>query len=143
MLAPSAGPWQGSKRAALVASSAGGWISRIFLGRGPPYCNAVFHGADRCGARACGLGARRDAVRHAAHARAASRPNRTHHALPGRVHTLVTLGTPHTSAEPVTLRNIGWVNDNQPLQPDVRCVCVCVRACVCVCVVRRSCPWLA
>jgi len=44
-----AGPWQGSKRAALVASSAGGWISRIFLGRGPPYSNTVYHGADRCG----------------------------------------------------------------------------------------------
>lgn len=44
-----AGPWQGSKKAALVASSAGGWISRIFLARGPPYSNTVYYGADRCG----------------------------------------------------------------------------------------------
>jgi hypothetical protein len=29
-----------------------------------------------------------------------------------RVHTLVTLGTPHKSAEPVTRRNIDFVNDN-------------------------------
>eukprot|EP00775_Hariotina_reticulata_P011086 gene11086-11241_t len=70
------GPWQGQQRAALVASSAGGWISRIFLSRGPTaYCNAIFHGADR-------------------------------------VHTLVTLGTPHTSAEPVTRRNIDFVNNH-------------------------------
>lgn len=69
------GPWKGSQRAALVASSAGGWISRIFLARGPPYSNIVYHGADR-------------------------------------VHTLVTLGTPHKSAEPVTRRNIDFVNDN-------------------------------
>lgn len=48
LAAVAAGPWQGSRRAALVASSAGGWISRIFLGRGPPYSNTVYHGADRC-----------------------------------------------------------------------------------------------
>jgi hypothetical protein len=29
-----------------------------------------------------------------------------------RVHTLVTLGTPHKSAEPVTRRNIDFVNEN-------------------------------
>ncbi|KAF6260349.1 hypothetical protein COO60DRAFT_1700352 [Scenedesmus sp. NREL 46B-D3] len=69
------GPWQGQERAALVASSAGGWISRIFLARGPPYSGTVYHGADR-------------------------------------VHTLVTLGTPHKSAEPVTRKNIDFVNDN-------------------------------
>lgn len=51
-----AGPWQGSSKAALVASSAGGWISRIFLGRGPPYSDTVYHGADRCGSGGCHQG---------------------------------------------------------------------------------------
>lgn len=81
------GPWQGSSKAALVASSAGGWISRIFLGRGPPYSEAVYHGADR-------------------------------------VHTLVTLGTPHTSAEPVTRRNIDYVNEHYKCMDEVRYVAI-------------------
>lgn len=41
------------------------------------------------------------------------------------VHTLVCLGTPHNSAEPVTKRNMQFVNDNYPgsYHPDVRYVC--------------------
>ncbi|KAF8073174.1 SPL4 [Scenedesmus sp. PABB004] len=83
------GPWAGAQRAALVASSAGGWISRILLSRSQRYSGATFHGADR-------------------------------------VHTLVTLGTPHDSFEPVTLRNIGWVNSHCPgaHEADVRYVAV-------------------
>jgi triacylglycerol esterase/lipase EstA (alpha/beta hydrolase family) len=71
------GHWQGTQKAAIVASSAAGWISRIFLADGPPYSNTVYYGADR-------------------------------------VHTLVTLGTPHTSAEAVTRRNIDYVNNSYP-----------------------------
>jgi hypothetical protein len=44
---------------------------------------------------------------------------------PCRVHTLVTLGTPHTSAEPVTRRNIDYVNQHYNCMEDVRCVRVC------------------
>jgi hypothetical protein len=71
------GRYKGKQRAAIVASSAAGWISRIFLADGPPYSNAVYYGADR-------------------------------------VHTLVTLGSPHFSAEAVTRRNIDFVNNNYP-----------------------------
>jgi hypothetical protein len=73
----SLGRWQGPQKAAIVASSAAGWISRIFLAEGPPYSNTIYYGADR-------------------------------------VHTLVTLGTPHTSAEAVTRRNIDYVNNSYP-----------------------------
>ncbi len=70
--------WDGSERAAVVASSASGWIARILLAtNGPPYGGKVYHGAKR-------------------------------------VHTLVTLGTPHISSEPVTMRNISWVNTHYP-----------------------------
>lgn len=37
-----------------------------------------------------------------------------------RVHTLVTLGTPHTSAEPVTRRNIDYVNEHYNCMEDIR-----------------------
>ena len=33
-------------RVAIVASSAAGWICRIFLGSGPPYGDRVYHGSD-------------------------------------------------------------------------------------------------
>lgn len=80
-----AGRWHGAHKAAVVASSAAGWISRIFLASDPPYGNTVYHGSDR-------------------------------------VHTLVTLGTPHTSAERVTKRNIDFVNTAYPgaYMPGVR-----------------------
>jgi hypothetical protein len=41
-----------------------------------------------------------------------------------RVHTLVTLGTPHTSAEPVTRRNIDYVNEHYKCMDEVRWVSV-------------------
>lgn len=42
------------------------------------------------------------------------------HAAAYRVHTLVTLGTPHTSAEPVTRRNIDYVNEHYNAMDGVR-----------------------
>jgi len=90
---PAAGPVPAplppAARAAVVASSAAGWIARIVLGGGPSpeYGGRVYHGA-------------------------------------GRVHTLITLGAPHVSAEPVTRKNIDAVNRAFPGAlhfPDVRC----------------------
>lgn len=85
----------------LVAHSAGGWIARIYLGE-VPY---DIHGD--VDTTATGLWNRRS-----------------------RVHTLLCLGTPHTSQEYWTRRNLNFVNDNYPgaFYPDVRYVCVAGKA---------------
>lgn len=84
----------------LVGHSAGGWISRIYLGE-KPYC---IHPSDR--AQSC-----------------------LWQAYP-HVHTLVTLGTPHLSQERWTLRNLNFVNDTYPgaFYQGVRYVCVAGKA---------------
>jgi pimeloyl-ACP methyl ester carboxylesterase len=86
----------GSDRINLIGHSAGGWISRIYLGE-KPYC---VHPVDA--KRLC-----------------------LWKAHPS-VATLVTLGTPHVSREPWTLRNLDFVKDNYPgaFYPGIRYVCV-------------------
>lgn len=87
-------PLPPSQRAAVVASSAAGWISRILLAgdrAGEPYCGRLYEGAAQ------------------------------------RCRALVTLGTPHYSSEPVTRRNIDWVNTNCPgslRSPEIKYVAV-------------------
>lgn len=66
----------GTDRVNLVGHSAGGWISRIYLGE-HPYCDHSWSG----------------------------------HTL---VQTLITLGTPHTSQEQWTRKNLNFVNDTYP-----------------------------
>lgn len=80
----------------LIGHSAGGWISRIYLGE-KPY---MFHG---------------DAT--AAECLWYAHP---------RVANLITLGTPHLSKERWTKRNLDFVNKNYPgaFYPQVRYVCV-------------------
>ncbi|MGF1574722.1 MAG: esterase/lipase family protein [Cyanophyceae cyanobacterium] len=82
----------GTPKVNLVAHSAGGWISRIYLGS-LPYYQQIWAGADR-------------------------------------VSALISLGTPHTSQERWTLKNLNFVNDNYPGShcPGVRYVCVAGRA---------------
>lgn len=72
----------------LIGHSAGGWISRIYLGE-KPYAGCVWN----------------------AHSSVA---------------TLITLGTPHTSQERWTRRNLDFVNQNYPgaFHQDLRYVCV-------------------
>ncbi|MGB8702408.1 MAG: alpha/beta fold hydrolase [Thermosynechococcaceae cyanobacterium] len=76
----------------LIGHSAGGWISRIYLGR-EPYGDRTWDGQSR-------------------------------------VQTLVTLGTPHTSQERWTQRNLNFVNDAYPgaFHPSVRYICVAGKA---------------
>ena len=76
----------------LVGHSAGGWISRIYLGS-RPYCGQVWQAQPQ-------------------------------------VHTLISLGTPHTSKETWTQRNLNFVNDNYPgaFHPEVKYVCVAGKA---------------
>jgi len=89
-------PLPRTQRAAVVASSAAGWIARILLAgdrlvAGEPYCGRAYEGAAR------------------------------------RARALVTLGTPHYSSEPVTRRNIDWVNARAPgalRAPEIRYVAV-------------------
>jgi triacylglycerol esterase/lipase EstA (alpha/beta hydrolase family) len=90
----------GSDRINLVGHSAGGWISRIYLGE-KPYC---VHPADEN--RIC-----------------------LWQAHP-TVATLVTLGTPHVSRERWTVRNLDFVKNNYPgaFYPGVRYVCVAGKA---------------
>uniref|UniRef100_A0A7S1TEH2 DUF676 domain-containing protein n=1 Tax=Compsopogon caeruleus TaxID=31354 RepID=A0A7S1TEH2_9RHOD len=73
----------------LVGHSAGGWISRIWLGSKHPYRGTIYAGASK-------------------------------------VDSLITLGTPHTSFEPVTQENMNFVNTKYPgaFEPDVRYVCI-------------------
>ncbi|MGG6297498.1 esterase/lipase family protein [Leptolyngbya sp. AN02str] len=86
----------GSDRLNLVGHSAGGWISRIYLGE-VPY---LIHAGDRT---KTGL--------WKAHP---------------QISTLITLGTPHTSQERWTKRNLNFVKDNYPgaFYPTVRYICV-------------------
>ncbi len=76
----------------LIGHSAGGWISRIYLGQ-HPYGGRVWGGA-RWVAR------------------------------------LITLGTPHTSQEPWTRRNLDFVNSQYPgaYDPDIKYICIAGRA---------------
>lgn len=85
----------------LVAHSAGGWIARIYLGE-KPYC---IHGDVT--EDAVGLWDRRD-----------------------RVRLLLCLGTPHTSQERWTRRNLNFVSDYYPgaFYPQVRYVCIAGKA---------------
>ena len=59
-----------------------------------------------------------------------------------RVHTLLTLGTPHTSQERWTRKNLEFVNQTYPdaFYPDVRYVCVAGKA---ILGARRPGAWLA
>ncbi|MEL7225197.1 MAG: lipase, partial [Cyanobacteria bacterium J06576_12] len=75
---------QGCNQVNLVGHSAGGWIARIYLGE-LPY---DVHSSDRD--------------------RTLPRPAR------GHVSTLVTLGTPHTSQERWTRKNLDFVNQTYP-----------------------------
>lgn len=85
----------------LIGHSAGGWISRIYLGE-KPYC---IHGD--VAEDAIGLW----------------------NGHP-QVETLVCLGTPHLSQERWTRRNLDFVNQNYPgaFYPTVRYICVAGRA---------------
>jgi triacylglycerol esterase/lipase EstA (alpha/beta hydrolase family) len=81
----------------LIGHSAGGWISRIYLGE-IPY---IIHGdvtSDTIG---------------------------LWNAKP-KIATLITLGTPHISGERWTRKNLNFVNDNYPdaMYPDIRYICV-------------------
>lgn len=88
------------KRINLVGHSAGGWISRIYLGEAP----YDVHPSDR----------------H----RTFPRPARSH------VSTLLTLGTPHTSQERWTRKNLEFVNQTYPgaFYSDISYVCVAGKA---------------
>jgi pimeloyl-ACP methyl ester carboxylesterase len=90
----------GSDRVNLVGHSAGGWISRIYLGEIPYDVHAVNVG------KVCLWKAR------------------------SFVDTLVTLGTPHVSRERWTKRNLDFVKDNYPgaFYEGVRYVCVAGKA---------------
>ncbi len=76
----------------IVGHSAGGWISRIYMGS-EPYYGQVWQAQPK-------------------------------------VHTLISLGTPHTSQEAWTQRNLNFVNDNYPgaFHSDVKYVCVAGKA---------------
>jgi triacylglycerol esterase/lipase EstA (alpha/beta hydrolase family) len=84
----------------LIAHSAGGWIARIYLGE-KPY---LIHGD----------GTAAEAIWEARK----------------YVHTLITLGTPHTSQERWTKKNLDFVNMNYPgaFYTEVRYVCVAGKA---------------
>ncbi|MEM9090921.1 MAG: lipase [Cyanobacteria bacterium P01_F01_bin.53] len=84
----------------LVGHSAGGWISRIYLGEYP----YNIHESDRD--------------------RAIPRSARPH------IHTLMTLGTPHTSQERWTRKNLDFVNQHYPgaFYDDVNYVCIAGKA---------------
>ncbi|MEM6598427.1 MAG: lipase [Cyanobacteria bacterium P01_D01_bin.36] len=91
---------QGCNQVNLVGHSAGGWIARIYLGE-LPY---DVHSSDRD--------------------RTLPRPAR------GHVSTLVTLGTPHTSQERWTRKNLDFVNQTYPgaFYDDIDYVCVAGKA---------------
>ena len=90
-----------SQQINLIGHSAGGWISRIYLGE-VPY---TIHGDVT--ADAVGLW----------NARA-------------KIATLITLGTPQISCKKWTKKNLDFVNDNYPgaFYPEVRYVCVAGRS---------------
>lgn len=91
---PPASPLPPQQKAAIVASSAAGWIARILLS----------------GARLAGG--------------AAPYGGRSYVSAPERCHTLITLGTPHYSEEAVTKRNTDWVNNHATKPDNVRFVAV-------------------
>ncbi len=76
----------------IIAHSAGGWISRIYLGD-RPYYQKIWHGRSK-------------------------------------VARLVSLGTPHRSLEPWTVKNLGFVNETYPqaFYGDITYVCVAGKA---------------
>ncbi|APB32864.1 Putative acetyltransferases and hydrolases with the alpha/beta hydrolase fold [Gloeomargarita lithophora Alchichica-D10] len=76
----------------LIGHSAGGWISRIYLGQ-TPYYGRVWGGA-------------------------------------ARVARLVTLGTPHTSQERWTRKNLDFVNTEYPgaYHPEIQYICIAGQA---------------
>lgn len=82
----------GAPHVTLIGHSAGGWISRIYLGD-RPYDGRVWAGQQR-------------------------------------VHTLITLGTPHTSQERWTRRNLEFVNTTYPgaYYDHIRYVCLAGKA---------------
>ena len=84
----------------LVGHSAGGWIARIYIGEE----EYNVHSSDR--------------------QRTAPRPARAH------VNTLLTLGTPHTSQERWTRKNLDFVNQTYPgaFYDDINYTCVVGRA---------------
>jgi hypothetical protein len=84
----------GSDRINLVGHSAGGWISRIYLGE----ASYDVHPSDA------------DKVRL--------------WKAYSQVQTLITLGTPHVSQERWTKRNLDFVKNSCTLHPEVRHVCV-------------------
>ncbi len=85
----------GSDRIILVGHSAGGWISRVYLGEVPYLIHKGDSGTGVWNGKSV-------------------------------VHTLVTLGTPHTSQERWTRRNLDFVNGHYPgaFHPQVRYLCV-------------------
>lgn len=101
-----------SEQINLLGHSAGGWISRIYLGETAYDVHGA--GVDR-------------ALSWNAHR---------------WVSTLVTLGTPHTSYERWTLKNINFVNTTYPgaFYPNVNYVCVAGKA---IYGARRPGQWLA
>lgn len=82
----------GSDQVNVIGHSAGGWITRIYLGS-QMYCDRVWQGQPR-------------------------------------VHTLITLGTPHRSQEQWTKKNLDFVNTHYPgaFHPEVRYICVAGKA---------------
>lgn len=86
----------GAAQINLVGHSAGGWVSRIYLGEAA----YDIHRSDRC--------------------------RRQHWGSHPRVASLVTLGTPHFSQERWTRRNLDFVNQTYPgaFHPGVRYVCL-------------------
>jgi pimeloyl-ACP methyl ester carboxylesterase len=86
-----------SQQINLIGHSAGGWISRIYIGE-IPY---TVHGdvsVDAIGLWNCRA----------------------------KVANLITLGTPHISGERWTKKNLNFVNDNYPdaIYPDIKYICV-------------------
>jgi pimeloyl-ACP methyl ester carboxylesterase len=82
----------GAAQVNVIGHSAGGWITRIYLGS-QKYCGRVWQGQPR-------------------------------------VHTLITLGTPHRSQEQWTQKNLDFVNTQYPgaFHAEVRYVCVAGKA---------------
>ncbi len=86
-----------SQQINLIGHSAGGWISRIYLGEIPYtiYGDVTANSVGLWNARA-------------------------------KIATLITLGTPQISCEKLTKKNLDFVNDNYPgaFYPEVRYICV-------------------
>ncbi len=85
-----------SERINLIGHSAGGWISRIYLGEIPYTIHGDVTASDRLWN------------------------------AKSTIANLITLGTPHISSERWTRKNLDFVNDNYPgaFYPEVRYICV-------------------